>query len=156
MRQRVRCRRKRRRTWHILDVVILQKFSEQIRESLHRFMSPGCTKIEDHVSNPMGRIFGHGALEHACQELFNSSHQASRSRENRFAPQSIAITSSSVELAISTYWIQCIVRRRFADCEHTTVLKLTFQLQIPQSQGNFPDAIPKSDISDNQSYHCEN
>ena len=35
---------------------------------------------------------------------------------------------------------------RFVDLEHTSVLKLTF---------NFLDAIPKSEISDNQPYHCE-
>ena len=98
----------------------------------------------------VGRVFERVALrhllffgsEHACRDVFfsmqtQSSHQAYRSRGSLRPVIDCDVTRSSIDFAISTSLIHCIVRWGSADFEHTSVLKLTFQLWNSMESGKF-------------------
>ena len=111
---------------------------------------------------------GRAALRHllscenecACREVdepmqTQSSHQAYRSLENRFGPQSLAMSHvRQLTLPSQLLWSSAVKGKDLLSLNILQFWSRRSSLYFIES-GIFPDAIPKSEISDNPSQHCE-
>ena len=120
-------------TSKILDIIILETYSEQVWESLYRFISSGCMTMLTLRHIFFSRIECASWESSSMQTL--SLHPAFHNLGSLFSQIDCDVLDSSIDFAFSTSVIHDIVIWGFAVFAQTSVLKLTFQLSM--ESGNF-------------------